>query len=338
MAGTEAGTSTGDAAGLQPGAVLASDLATSVAVTILVSVPAGTPPSDPLWITGNVPALGPWDPRGLALRAQNGLLRATLELPFGTGLEFKVTRGSWDTVETAASGEGIPNRMHAFTGMETVHVAVAAWGDRPSANGAHTWSGDVRHLGRVESWWLGNGREVWVYLPPGYDRDTQRRYPVVYFHDGQNVFDAMTAFAGVEWGADETIERLVALGAMRPVIAVAVANTPERSQEYSHVRDPERGGGGCADLYVKFLRRNSSRASIPAPPGWRTRHWWILARRVGVAVRRVAVWEKFGLVGAMSPALSGAIATSNIIWYAPRHSAAEVAGGHGDARGRRRER
>jgi len=307
MAGTEAGTSAHGAAGMQPGASLASDPAACVGVTILVSVPAGTPPSDPLWLTGNVPALGPWDPRGVALRAQNGMLCATLELPFGAALEFKVTRGSWDTVETAASGEGVPNRTHTVTGPETVHVAVAGWGDRPATNGVHTWSGDVRHLGRIESWWLGNARDVWVYLPPGYDRDAQRRYPVVYFHDGQNVFDAMTAFAGVEWGADETVERLVALGAMRPVIAVAVANTSERAQEYSHVRDPERGGGGCADLYVKFLAKElKPRIDSEFRTLTGLAHTALVGSSLGGLVSLyggLAAWEKFGLVGAMSPAL-----------------------------------
>jgi len=304
MAGTETGTSASDAAGTRPGA---SDAATRVAVTILVSVPAGTPPSDPLWITGNVPALGPWDPCGRALQAEHGAWTATLELPVGSHLEFKVTRGSWGTVETAASGVGIPNRSHPVTGSKTVHVAVAGWSDRPTSSGDHTWSGDVRHLGCIESWWLGNARDVWVYLPPGYEHDRQRRYPVVYFHDGQNVFDALTAFAGVEWGADETIERLVAEGAMRPVIAVAVANTPERAQEYSQANDPGRGGGGSADLYVKFLAKElKPRIDSEFRTLTGLAHTALVGSSLGGLVSLyggLAAWEKFGLVGALSPVL-----------------------------------
>ena len=56
---------------------------------------------------------------------------------------------------------------------------------------------------------LGNKRDVLVYLPPGYRRSRTRRYPVLYLQDGQNVFDAATAFGGTEWGADETAQRLV---------------------------------------------------------------------------------------------------------------------------------
>ena len=53
---------------------------------------------------------------------------------------------------------------------------------------------------------LGRTRRVWVYLPPGYESSTDR-YPVLYMHDGQNVFDDATAFAG-EWGIDETLDSL----------------------------------------------------------------------------------------------------------------------------------
>jgi len=278
-----------------------------VSVTISVSLPAGTPPGDPLWITGNVPELGPWDPRGIELQLQGGIPRATLQLAAGTALEFKITRGSWDTVEIAATGEEIPNRRHLVDGPSALHVTVAAWLDRPVAPGAHTWSGDVRHLGRVESWWLGNARDVWVYLPPGYDREAPRRYPVVYFHDGQNVFDAATAFAGVEWGADETLERLVAQGAIRSVIAVAVANTPERLQEYSPVNDPSRGGGGCADLYVKFLAKElKPRVDSEFRTLTGLAHTALIGSSLGGLLSLyggLAAWEKFGLVGAMSPAL-----------------------------------
>ena len=49
----------------------------------------------------------------------------------------------------------------------------------------------------------------WFICRKGYRRFSRRRYPVLYLHDGQNVFDAATSFAGVEWGADETAERLI---------------------------------------------------------------------------------------------------------------------------------
>ena len=59
----------------------------------------------------------------------------------------------------------------------------------------HTLTGDIEQHAQFASRILKNQRDIWVYLPPGYRRSTSRRYPVFYLHDGQNVFDAATAFA-----------------------------------------------------------------------------------------------------------------------------------------------
>ncbi|MBC7931243.1 MAG: alpha/beta hydrolase [Rubrivivax sp.] len=75
-------------------------------------------------------------------------------------------------------------------------------------------------------------RNVDVWLPAGYARGKRRRYPVVYMHDGQNVFDPRTAYGGVEWGVDETITRLVQSGVLREAIVVGIWNSPKRFAEY----------------------------------------------------------------------------------------------------------
>jgi predicted alpha/beta superfamily hydrolase len=101
----------------------------------------------------------------------------------------------------------------------------------------HTLTGNIQQHTDFESRVLGNRRDVLVYLPPGYRRARTRRFPVMYLHDGQNVFDAATAFGGVEWGVDETVERLVIQKLMEPVIVVAVANAGEdRIHEYAPTR------------------------------------------------------------------------------------------------------
>ena len=84
-------------------------------------------------------------------------------------------------------------------------------------------TGDIRLLEAFQSDVLGNSRDVLVYLPPGYDDDQRSpRFPVLYLHDGQNVFDTSTSFAGTEWGVDETAERLVHEGRVAPLIIVAI--------------------------------------------------------------------------------------------------------------------
>ena len=100
-----------------------------------------------------------------------------------------------------------------------------------------------------------------MYLPPGYLRFRRQQYPVLYLQDGQNVFDAATAFAGVEWGVDETAQRLIRRRLIEPLIIVAVANTgPDRIDEYAPTRGVidskakrKRRSRGMARKYGKFL-------------------------------------------------------------------------------------
>ena len=78
-----------------------------------------------------------------------------------------------------------------------------------------------------------------VWVPPGYDLEPDRRYPVFYLHDGQNLFDHHTAFAGNPWLANEVAEQAIRAGRVLTLINVGVANTPDRLDEYGL-----RGGAG----------------------------------------------------------------------------------------------
>jgi predicted alpha/beta superfamily hydrolase len=101
----------------------------------------------------------------------------------------------------------------------------------------HTLTGNIHTHTHFPSKILRNERDVLVYLPRGYRRNRRQRYPVLYLHDGQNVFDAATSFAHVEWGVDETAQRLIREGLMEPTIVVAVGNTGEnRIHEYTPTR------------------------------------------------------------------------------------------------------
>lgn len=114
----------------------------------------------------------------------------------------------------------------------------------------HTVVGDVRTHAAFQSRLLGNRRDILVWLPPGYEKGN-RRYPVLYLHDGQNAFDAATSFVG-EWRADEAATGLIGAGRMEPIIMVAVPNIgAERADEYLWSRARNMGGRG--DLYGRFL-------------------------------------------------------------------------------------
>jgi predicted alpha/beta superfamily hydrolase len=109
-----------------------------------------------------------------------------------------------------------------------------------------------RHPG-FTSRFLARPRDVVVYLPPGYD-DSHARYPVLYMHDGQNLFDPETAFVrGQHWRLGEMADMLVLEGRVEPLIIVGVNHAgPFRLHEYTPTRDPRLGGGLARD-YGRLL-------------------------------------------------------------------------------------
>lgn len=115
-------------------------------------------------------------------------------------------------------------------------------------------TGDIRIHDNFPSRYLERSRRILVYLPPSYERARTFRYPVLYLHDGQNVFDPHTSFIpGEEWEVDETAESLIRSRYIRPLIIVAIYNAGEfRLDEYTNTRD-HHGRGGKADLYGQFL-------------------------------------------------------------------------------------
>lgn len=110
-----------------------------------------------------------------------------------------------------------------------------------------------RHAG-FTSRFLERPRDLVIYLPPGYHDDVHRRYPVLYMHDGQNLFDPHTAFVrGQHWRLGEMADMLIAEGRVEPLIIVGANHTgPHRVHEYTPTRDPKIGGG-LATAYGKLL-------------------------------------------------------------------------------------
>jgi enterochelin esterase-like enzyme len=119
------------------------------------------------------------------------------------------------------------------------------FGGSVAAQRTRTLTGDIRLHRDFHSQALNNNRDVIVYLPPGYDRNKQRRYSVLYLHDGQNLFDGATSFIpGQEWRVDETAQTLIARRRIEPLIIVGIYNTgKDRVNEYTPVEDPNYKAG-----------------------------------------------------------------------------------------------
>lgn len=105
---------------------------------------------------------------------------------------------------------------------------------------------------------LGRNRGVHVYLPPSYEAQAQRHYPVLYLHDGQNIFSSAgkdCAFGWGSWELDLTVDELCRAGKMQEIIMVAVDNSPERLEEYSGRHRPPSGlaKNTAFENYEEFL-------------------------------------------------------------------------------------
>ena len=107
---------------------------------------------------------------------------------------------------------------------------------------------EFRHFLNFNSAHVKRKREILVWLPPGYEAETSRRYPVLYMHDGFTVF--------ATWRLDETAKALIESKQIEPLIIVMVPNggTQEaRFDEYTPTRDPQAPAGGKADAYGRML-------------------------------------------------------------------------------------
>jgi predicted alpha/beta superfamily hydrolase len=238
-------------------------------------------------------------------KGEDGVYSVVASLPKDKQIEYKVTRGSWETVEKNADGSEINNRTLTPTKDASVEIEVKAWADKagdakpaqPPAEKKSTRTGDIRLHAKFHSKELNNDRDIWVYLPPGYEQQTDRRYPVLYLHDGQNVFDAATSFAG-EWQADETAERLIAEKKVEPLIIVAIANNKDRIAEY--------GGGERSDRYARFI---AEEVKLFIDSTYRTRtgrsDTGVGGSSLGgvISFQIAMKYPNFGKVAAISPAL-----------------------------------
>lgn len=97
---------------------------------------------------------------------------------------------------------------------------------------------------------LDRNRRIWIYLPPDYDSNNEK-YPVLYMHDGQNLFDTYTAYAG-EWEVDETLNKLFDEGYQVPIVVGIDNGGGERINEYTPWNNPVYGGGQGSE-YMEFL-------------------------------------------------------------------------------------
>ncbi len=220
------------------------------------SLPAYHASGNNIYIAGSFNGWNPQDEQSKFKRDDKGNYFLELKLDAGK-YEFKITRGGWGKVECKKGGAGIENRVLAISANTTISLEIEEWADRfATAARKSTASKNVKIIDTV--FWipqLKRTRRILIYLPENYVT-AKLRYPVLYIHDGQNVFDDATAFAG-EWGVDEFLDSAKA----KQCIVVAIDNGGnKRMNEYSpydftlNPQKPKENKGEGAQ-YVEFLTK-----------------------------------------------------------------------------------
>lgn len=215
--------------------VLAVSMVSSVwaaQVELYVTVPKNTPSGTVLTLGGD---FNSWNPsaNGYALtKLEDGRHKYVFQdIDKGVVLNFKVTRGNWDSVEIAASGANRDNRNFLVSDDRHVfEIEVADWADLSDKEPPSTIVGTVV-MQDIELPTFAGKRKLRIYLPPDY-RQNKKSYPVLYMTDAQNVFDNKTANAG-EWQIDELMEAFAKEGSELTSIVVAIDHAGvNRRMEY----------------------------------------------------------------------------------------------------------
>jgi predicted alpha/beta superfamily hydrolase len=201
------------------------------------------------FLAGN---LNGWNPADLNSAFRSSAGGPVLRFPWNakTPLQYKITRGDWSKTECDVDGMPADNHEVQIKGDTLIRISVAHWTDRTPKK--HTASRQVR-LGyeQFESVILGNTRKIWIYLPASYEHDRDKRYPVIYLQDGQNLFDRAIAFGGQEWRVDETLDSLASTG-IPAYIVVGIESGPARLNEY--LPYPSRHlSNATGEQYLQFI-------------------------------------------------------------------------------------
>lgn len=253
--------------------------------------------SEAVYIAGNHPGLGGWNPGKIKLNKENANLWSyTLKLEKPGTLEYKFTKGSWNNEAVGPDGIKKPNNITKVSGDTTVKFSICCWGKMTGTQFKGQITGKVEYIRN-----LGEGeilpRDLIILLPQGYEKNNLN-YPVLYMHDGQNIFDPSTVGFGVDWQVDEALDSLNRQGVVKDMIVVGIYNSVNRTAEYSH--------SPLGNAYMKFVT-NKVKPLIDSL--YRTKpqreFTWTAGSSMGGLISFMLLWEYndiFSIAGSFSPA------------------------------------
>ncbi|MBC7883858.1 MAG: alpha/beta hydrolase [Saprospiraceae bacterium] len=215
----------------------------------LNKIPFDTPENATIFIAGTMNNWNPGNTNFKLTKDSFDTYRITFTPAIGN-IKFKFTRGSWETVEGTAQGGYIPDRILNYSGQpKIVELTIAGW--EGVNNIVSTASPQVSILSdSFQIPQLNRKRKIWVYLPKDY-HTAQSRYPVLYMHDAQNLFDIKTSFSG-EWRIDESLDSMNIAGDPGCIVIGIENGGSLRLNEYSPWVNTQYGGGE-GDEYTAFI-------------------------------------------------------------------------------------
>ncbi|MDB6151857.1 MAG: putative esterase [Chthoniobacteraceae bacterium] len=220
-------------------------------LTFHISIPADVE-RQRVVIVGTDRVLGDWQPeKGLVLQRQtNGRFSGSVYVPYGL-LEFKITRGSWETEESNKDGSTGLNYQYLIAHDLSLSLTVEHWAD------AEPWPRELIEGQAIEcaldATQLGESRRVYIWLPPGYIQSSDSRHPVLYLLDGQNALHALESDEAETLRADTWVRKLAADGLIPELIIAAVFHREDFGQRDVEM-SPQCDGPKLADFLVHDLK------------------------------------------------------------------------------------
>ncbi|HRQ49729.1 MAG TPA: alpha/beta hydrolase-fold protein [Agriterribacter sp.] len=286
-------------------------------VTITVTGVPAHHRQEPFFITGIFNRWNPGDSSRIMQQVSPDSYAIVLKnIPKGL-FEYKFTRGNWTTLEATGAGRLVAPRKAIITSDTTIECTIPAWRDDFPASTASAQVHVLDSAFYIPQ--LKVYRKVWIYLPKAYAVSNER-YPVLYMHDGQDLFDEATSagrLGPLEWGVDEVMDSV-----QQPCIVVAIAHHEDkdgRLREYfvhPNADFPQVYGKAYLEFIVKNLKPFIDKKFRTQPGKFTT---WMAGGSMGGLITLYAGLmypDVFGSLGVMSPS----------IWQDGGHALAAIAG------------
>lgn len=215
-----------------------------VKVTITVDAKS-VKENERVFIAGNSIQLGEWIPDKVTLeKIDSTIWSKSFEFKKGEFIEFKITKGEWNKEALNDEKTVPPNFKITANNDTTIFIKVNYWKDEFKVTVPDTITGKFVQIKKFQASEIPE-RDVIIWLPPDYDSDANKRYPVLYMHDGQNIFNPATSSLGFDWRIDEIADSLIRINEIPSLIVVGIYNSGRRFFEYSNTEDGEK--------YMKFI-------------------------------------------------------------------------------------